>query len=335
MLLGLRERLAGLGEELLEKVAPVAPGLQPTTGESNTNSGRANPKTSPDGIKTLAVQDNACLVAGASASAGSGVLTHYQEAWASIHQGALDVKDQAVLTDREISNLHSSFSNSWRAVSQLSSLLPTSLPALNRDIEVTMTMLAELENLFMEVELSLLALEDTIDLRETQERQLEERFQMALHQERRRQELQELEQQLEASYRKKVQVKADSETAGQRERQRLYGTKFKEDLQQFASSGSLERSKGRESGLSSAQHASLESIDLEDPAGAAGLEQFLAEDRPSVEQLPKDDIPLPQDALCPPSPIDRVATPLASPRCPSPDSEQEVEQDVALKSADS
>ena len=45
-----------------------------------------------------------------------------------------------------------------------------------------MDCLARLENTFMEVELDLLALEDTIDARVSQERQLEQRFQLAMYQ---------------------------------------------------------------------------------------------------------------------------------------------------------
>ena len=75
-------------------------------------------------------------------------------------------------------------------VSQLSSLMGQ-LPEFNKEVEGVMASLGQLEATCQEVEIALLALEDTIDAREAQERQLESRFQLALDQERRRQELEE------------------------------------------------------------------------------------------------------------------------------------------------
>ena len=46
--------------------------------------------------------------------------------------------------------------------------------------------------MFSDVEISLLALEDTLDARELQERQLDQRFQLAIYQERRKAEFNEL-----------------------------------------------------------------------------------------------------------------------------------------------
>ena len=66
-----------------------------------------------------------------------------------------------------------------------------------------MRVLGELESGFSEVEVALLALEDTIDAREAQERQLEQRFQLAIYQERRRQELEELAAKLDMQHQKR------------------------------------------------------------------------------------------------------------------------------------
>ena len=56
----------------------------------------------------------------------------------------------------------------------------------------TKSISGNLESLFGDVEISLLALEDTIDARELQERQLDQRFQLAMYQERRKAEFNEL-----------------------------------------------------------------------------------------------------------------------------------------------
>ena len=52
--------------------------------------------------------------------------------------------------------------------------------------------LGDLESLFGDVEISLLGLEDTIDAREMQERQLDQRFHVAMYQERRKAEFNDL-----------------------------------------------------------------------------------------------------------------------------------------------
>ena len=52
--------------------------------------------------------------------------------------------------------------------------------------------LGDLESLFGDVEISLLGLEDTIDAREMQEKQLDQRFQVAMYQERRKAEFNDL-----------------------------------------------------------------------------------------------------------------------------------------------
>ena len=49
-----------------------------------------------------------------------------------------------------------------------------------------------LESMIGDVEIALLALEDTIDAREMQEKQLDQRFQLAMYQERRKSEFNEL-----------------------------------------------------------------------------------------------------------------------------------------------
>ena len=61
-----------------------------------------------------------------------------------------------------------------------------------------------------DVEISLLALEDTIDAREMQEKQLEQRFQLAMYQERRKAEFNELANRLQNDFEKKKRLQQDS-----------------------------------------------------------------------------------------------------------------------------
>ena len=63
-----------------------------------------------------------------------------------------------------------------------------------------------MESLLGDVEISLLALEDTIDAREMQEKQLEQRFQLAMYQERRKAEFNELATRLQNDFEKKKKL---------------------------------------------------------------------------------------------------------------------------------
>jgi len=227
-------------------------------------------------------------------SAGAEVLTHFQDGWRRIHEGAEQVGRQADRADREVSRVHAEYEKQWRHVAMLSNLMGQ-LPKINNQIEDVMKTLGELENLFMEVEVSLLALEDTMDAREAQEKQLEQRFQLAIYQERRRQELEELESRLEMQYQKRLKEKQLAEIASKKERQAVFQARFEEDLTRFASTGLLEVPLNRPSDVS------LESIDLD--ADDLNLEVFLKEDCPNLSPLPQDDVPLvkvsPEPALSP------------------------------------
>eukprot|EP00092_Neocalanus_flemingeri_P019469 GFUD01021092.1.p1 GENE.GFUD01021092.1~~GFUD01021092.1.p1 ORF type:complete len:315 (-),score=63.49 GFUD01021092.1:1525-2469(-) len=222
--------------------------------------------------------------------AGAEVLAHFQDGWRRIHEGAEQVSRQADRADREVSRVHAEYEKQWRHVAMLSSLMGQ-LPTINNEIEGVMRTLGELENLFMEVEVSLLALEDTMDAREAQEKQLEQRFQLAIYQERRRQELEEFESRLEIQYQKKLKEKELVELASKKERQAVFQARFEEDLTRFASTGLLEVPLRRPTDVS------LESIDLD--ADDLNLEVFLKEDCPNLSPLPHDDVPLVKGTLTP------------------------------------
>ena len=68
----------------------------------------------------------------------------------------------------------------------------------------------DMESMLGDVEISLLALEDTIDAREMQEKQLEQRFQLAMYQERRKAEFNELANRLQNDFEKKKRLQQNS-----------------------------------------------------------------------------------------------------------------------------
>jgi len=256
MLGSLRERLAGLGESMSSALGEEEGG-------------------SPE--EPL----------GGDQMAGAKLLSHFQAGWRRLHEGAEQTAKQADRTDKEVSALYGEYDKQWKQVAQLSGLLGQ-LPTMNEEVEGIMKNLAQLEALCQEVELALLALEDTIDAREAQERQLETRFQLALEQERRRQELEELEQRLEQSYQKRLRDKREEQEHVRRERQHRIQAQFEADMATFRTGTGLPNR--LEVPRPRRQEVSLESVDLDEVGEEAQrLEEFLNSDVPDVEPLPCDE----------------------------------------------
>ena len=209
----------------------------------------------------------------------------YQECWRLIHERNSAGGREAVRCDRTASLLQAEYERQQSQVCSLSrSCLLSCLPVINSEVQQVMLTLGKLENLVVEVEVALLALEDTIDAREAQEKQLEQRFQIAIYQERRKQELEELEARLENQYQRRMKERMLKEDAWKRERQAVFQAKFEEDLSTFNNTGRLQVPLIRPSDVS------LESIDLD--ADDHNLESFLKEDCPDLSPLPRDDVPI-------------------------------------------
>ena len=102
-----------------------------------------------------------------------------------------------------------------------------------------MKVLGELESLFSDVEISLLALEDTIDARELQEKQLEQRFQLSIHQDKRKAKFNELSNQLQSEYQKKKLEADKQKSLVKEERQKLFQNQFERDMNAYRASGKL------------------------------------------------------------------------------------------------
>ena len=244
-----------------------------------------------EGIKSQFSGEVEQDVAHVNLHAGSKILSHYQAAWRALHDNAEIVAKKADTADRDVRRVAAEYDRQWRHVSRMTGLVLT-IPEINSQIRGVMDSLGQLENLFMEVEVALLALEDTIDARDAQEKQLEQRFQLAIYQERRRQELDELEARLEMEYQKRIREKELAEIDEKRARQAVYQAKFEEDMTRFTETGFLEVPLNRPSDVS------LESIDLD--ADDQNLESFLKEDVPDLSPLPRDEVPVMEGRLTDP-----------------------------------
>ena len=86
-------------------------------------------------------------------------------------------------------------------------------PVKGQGINLLPILSGDMESMLGDVEISLLALEDTIDAREMQEKQLEQRFQLAMYQERRKAEFNELANRLQNDFEKKKRLQQNSSSS--------------------------------------------------------------------------------------------------------------------------
>ena len=108
---------------------------------------------------------------------------------------------------------------------------------MTEEIENALTALGKMESLYSDVEISLLALEDTIDARELQEKQLEHRFQLSMHQEKSKARFNELSNQLQEQYQSKKREVENQKSHANQERQKHYQQQFENDMSVYRSSG--------------------------------------------------------------------------------------------------
>jgi len=220
------------------------------------------------------------------AAAGEDLLDYYQAAWEGVHLAGEQAARQADRCDRLVSQVHAEYEKQWRHVSLLSSLL-AQVPEINAELEKTMQCLGDLESVFSEAEVALLALEETIDARDAQERQLEQRFQLAIYQERRRQELEEMGAKLDLQHQRRLKEVEMRNRVVSRDRQQVFQEQFEYDINQYKTKGLLQVPSRRPTDVS------LESIDLNEDD--SNLETFLREDCPDLSPLPRDEVPVVKD----------------------------------------
>nr|ACO10730.1 Dysbindin [Caligus rogercresseyi] len=176
MLGHLKVRLASLQEEIVKSLSNV-----PVSSEE--------PKYIPEDVDL---------------EAGCELLEYYQNQWEEIrnaNEGNIRLGHEA---DATILKLKDSLDSQWNHISTLSGLV-AQIPAINEDIRGIMNTLGSLDSSFTDVEIALFALEDTIETRKLQEKQLDQRFQIAIYQERRQAEFNDLSAKLQKSYEKQIQ----------------------------------------------------------------------------------------------------------------------------------
>uniref|UniRef100_A0A1B6FG93 Dysbindin n=1 Tax=Cuerna arida TaxID=1464854 RepID=A0A1B6FG93_9HEMI len=169
-------------------------------------------------------------------NAGADLLHKYQTEWQELHQLAEENALAAQKVDVRIGALHGEVMGQWNATSQLTAGLAT-LPKLAAETDKIISQIGELWSLVVEVESSMIELADTVERKELQERQLESRFQLALHSEKRLAQLDILRAKLSEEHRLKVAEYEKEFEKKQKERQETFSKAFEEDLATYKQTG--------------------------------------------------------------------------------------------------
>ncbi|KAH6945686.1 hypothetical protein HPB50_009614 [Hyalomma asiaticum] len=147
------------------------------------------------------------------------------------------------------------------------------LPKLQQGVQDLMNTIGELEGMFEEVELRLVSLEDVIETQALQEKQLDERFKLALYGEKKKGHFESLKDKLEEDHQTLLRQLEEQEREVLRERQETFGEVFRRDLEAYKEQGTLHRIKA----VHDAQ-VDLEDIDLEgNDEEREALDEFLAD----------------------------------------------------------
>ncbi|XP_064466428.1 dysbindin protein homolog isoform X2 [Ornithodoros turicata] len=213
-------------------------------------------------------------------NAGAELLHYYQSTWEEIHNGNEENAKKAEEVDTLIDTMHCQFHQQLSWMQQLNQQLGQ-LPKLQQNVQDLMKTIGELEGLFEEVELHLVGLEDIIETQALQERQLDERFKLALYKEKKMAHFEELRDKLEEDHQLRLQQVEEHERHILQERQQTFDEVFRNDLELYKAQGKIERIPAN-----SNKQAALEEIDLEgDEQAQAALNEFLEDTDPPLSAV--------------------------------------------------
>ncbi|XP_077503308.1 dystrobrevin binding protein dysbindin isoform X2 [Amblyomma americanum] len=196
----------------------------------------------------------------------------YQSKWEELHSQNEGNAKRAEEVDALIAGLQSYCHQQLVSVQQLNLQL-AQLPKLQQGVQDLMNTIGELEGMFEEVELRLVSLEDVIETQALQEKQLDERFKLALYGEKKKGHFESLKEKLEEDHQTLLRQLEEQEREVLRERQEAFGEVFRRDLEAYKEQGTLHR-------IEAVQDArvDLEDIDLEgNDEEREALDEFLAD----------------------------------------------------------
>ncbi|XP_046474751.1 dysbindin protein homolog isoform X1 [Neodiprion pinetum] len=224
------------------------------------------------GIKGLTASDNSkpkktANVRNVNYDAGADLLFHYQTEWNELHDLTEQNAGNAEVIDSLVASIHEKLEQEWNSVARLNNAL-ASVPKINNDIQNLMDQIGSLQELFEEVEGAIFEMEDLKETLDLQSSQLDHRFQLALYKEKKLSELDSVRAKLANDHSNRVLLHELKQQKILKERQETFGEVFKQEMQEYKTTGSVPK-------LASVQHGqSLDEVEL-DNTDFADLDEFL------------------------------------------------------------
>ncbi|XP_072751516.1 dysbindin protein homolog isoform X2 [Anoplolepis gracilipes] len=173
-------------------------------------------------------------------NAGADILHHFQLQWNELHELAEENAGRAQEADTLISSIYDKLEHEWNSVACLNSTLAY-IPKINNAIQDLMDQIGNLQEMFEEVEGALYRLEDLNEMLELQNRQLDHRFQLALYKEKKLIELNEFKAKLSKEHIERVSQHELNQQKKLKERRETFEEAFKEDLEEYKATGSIQK----------------------------------------------------------------------------------------------
>jgi len=201
--------------------------------------------------------------------AGADLLHHFQMEWNNLHELAEDNAQKAQEADVLIASIHEKLEFQWNNFNVLNNTL-ASIPQINHTIQGLMDQIGSLQEQFEEVHNALFELEDLQEILDLQSKQLDSRFQLALHKEKKLSELKHVREKLANEHSEKVLRHEKQQEKILKERQQTFGEAFNEEMNEYKKTGSVPKTPSNIQ-----KGPSLEEIVLD--ADSADYDEFLKE----------------------------------------------------------
>ncbi|KAL5276877.1 DTNBP1 family protein [Megaselia abdita] len=205
-------------------------------------------------------------------SAGCALLDHYERSWEDLHGGTVENARLADKVDSKITSLRTKAKTMETNISDMNSCL-LRVPAIRENLKNCLEKITEIRSLCETVELGIVGLQDVVEQCDVQEKQLEEKYQLSLYKQRKMTDLEVYRQSLATKHQQTAKDYEVKLKQIQKERQEVFESAFKNDLEEFKKSGNVPK-------INSApvdKSTLLEEVILDDIENNNDLESFLSE----------------------------------------------------------
>lgn len=171
-------------------------------------------------------------------SAGCTLLDHYEKCWEDFHRRTVQNCRLAEEVDQKITKLNIKTKSMETDISDMNSCLQK-VPAIRENLKSCLEKLGEIRKLCETVELGIVGLQDVVEQCDIQEKQLEEKYQLSLYKQKKMTELEVYRQELAVKHQQTTKDYEVKLKRIQQERQAVFDSAFKNDLEEFKKSGNV------------------------------------------------------------------------------------------------